>query len=66
MIYYILAFTLDRLILGNSLGQLLTLSPYTGELLSTIDVDDPVEVTPVVANKTLYILTDDGRLIAYQ
>lgn len=56
----------DRLILGNSLGEVLTLSPYTGEILSTIDVGDPVEVTPVVANKTLYILTDDGRLIAYQ
>ncbi|MGC6511704.1 MAG: PQQ-binding-like beta-propeller repeat protein [Parvibaculales bacterium] len=56
----------DRLILGNSLGEVVTLSPYTGEIISTIDVGDPVEVTPVVANKTLYILTDDGRLIAYQ
>ncbi len=56
----------DRVILASSLGEVVTLSPYTGDILSRLEVDDPVQVTPVVANKTLYILTDDGRLIAYR
>ncbi len=56
----------DRLILASSLGEVVSLSPYTGEVLSKIDVGDPVNVTPVVARETLYILSDDGRLIAYR
>jgi len=44
----------------------LAVSPYTGDPLGQIDVNDPVSVAPVVANGTLYIQTDGGRLFAYR
>ncbi|MDJ0684774.1 MAG: PQQ-binding-like beta-propeller repeat protein [Alphaproteobacteria bacterium] len=56
----------DRLILGNSLGELVSVSPYTGEALGGVDVGDPILTTPIVANGTLYVQTDDGRLIAFR
>ncbi len=56
----------DRLILANSLGEILTISPYTGLPLGKIDVGSPIMVSPVVANKTLYIQTESGKLIAYR
>ena len=30
----------------------------------TRDVRDPVRLGPVIANRTIYVLTDSGRLIA--
>ena len=54
----------DRLLIGGTLGELLALSPYTGEVLGKLDVRDPVRLGPVIANRTIYVLTDSGRLIA--
>ena len=54
----------DRLLLTSSLGDLLAVSPYTGEILGKIDVRDRVRLGPVIANQTIYVLTDSGRLIA--
>lgn len=54
----------DRLLLTSSLGDLLVVSPYTGEIMGKIDVRDPVRLGPVIANQTIYVLTDSGRLIA--
>jgi outer membrane protein assembly factor BamB len=54
----------DRLIIASSDGQALSISPYTGEPLGTADFGDPVYVTPVVADKTLFVLTDQADLIA--
>jgi len=59
-----LALAGDRLILGNSEGELMSVSPYTGRLLGHVDVSDKVFIAPVVAGNTVYILTDRGRLIA--
>lgn len=56
----------DRLLLANNLGQVLAVSPYTGDPLGQIDVNDAVSVAPIVANGTLFIQTDDGRLFAYR
>lgn len=56
----------DRLLLASSKGELVSISPYTGDLLSTLDVDAPVHVSPVIANQTIYILNENGRLIAYR
>ena len=56
----------DRLLLANNQGTVLAVSPYTGDPLGQIDVNDPVSVAPVVANGTLYIQTDGGRLFAYR
>jgi outer membrane protein assembly factor BamB len=54
----------DRLLVAGTLGDLLALSPYTGEVIGKIDVRDPVRLGPVIANRTIYVLTDTGRLIA--
>ena len=54
----------DRLLIGGTLGELLALSPYTGEVLGKLEVRDPVRLGPVIANRTIYVLTDSGRLIA--
>jgi outer membrane protein assembly factor BamB len=54
----------DRLLVVGTLGEVLSLSPYTGEVLGKIDVSDAVRVSPIVANQTVYILTDRAELIA--
>ena len=54
----------DRLLLTSSLGDLVAVSPYTGEIMGKIDVRDRVRLGPVIANQTIYVLTDSGRLIA--
>jgi outer membrane protein assembly factor BamB len=54
----------DRLLIGGSTGELLALSPYTGEVIGRIDMREPMRLAPVIANRTIYILTDSGRLIA--
>ena len=54
----------DRLLIAGTLGELLAVSPYTGEILGKMDLRDPVRLGPVIANRTIYVLTDSGRLIA--
>jgi len=54
----------DRLIVVSSTGMGFSVSPYTGKPLGTVDFPDGVFVDPVVANNTLYVLTDNARLIA--
>lgn len=56
----------DRLILAGSNEVALSVSPYTGDLLGSIELPDGVMIPPAVANRTLYFLTDDGDLIAYR
>lgn len=54
----------DRLLVAGTLGDLLAISPYSGEILGKLEVRDPVRLAPVIANRTIYVLTDRGRLIA--
>ncbi|MFD2232281.1 PQQ-binding-like beta-propeller repeat protein [Phaeospirillum tilakii] len=56
----------DRLILGSSNGLMVALSPYTGDMLGWQEAPDGVTIPPVVANGTLYFLTDDAELVAYR
>ena len=56
----------DRLVLVSSQGRALSVSPYTGELLGEITLSDPASLAPVVANATLYILTDGAELVAFR
>lgn len=55
-----------RLIVANSVGKMVDLSPVDGAEISTIDVGGPISIPPVVANNSLYVLTDDGDLYAYR
>ncbi|MBM3645352.1 MAG: pyrrolo-quinoline quinone [Alphaproteobacteria bacterium] len=54
----------DRLLIGGSTGELLSVSPYTGEVVGKLDLREPLRLAPVIANRTVYVLTDSGRLIA--
>ena len=56
----------DRLIVVSSHGYILTVSPYTGEILSGKKMPGGTVIAPIVANQTVYVLTDDGELIAYR
>lgn len=54
----------DRLILVASDGQAVSVSPYTGKALGRAEFPDGVFLDPIVANDTLYVLTDAADLIA--
>jgi outer membrane protein assembly factor BamB len=54
----------DRLIVSGSNGEILSISPYTGELMGKLAFDVGVNVPPVVADETLLFLTDYGTLVA--
>lgn len=56
----------DRLILTNSRGEIVSASPTDGSIQSTIDAKSPIELAPVVANNTLFVVSADGRLSAYR
>ncbi len=56
----------DRLIVASSTGYMLSISPYTGEIISGLDIGDGILIPPIVANNTLYVLTDKGELEAYR
>jgi outer membrane protein assembly factor BamB len=56
----------DRLILASSDGRLVNADPLTGAVQSTTKAGGPVTLPPVVANNTLYILTDDGKITAWR
>lgn len=55
-----------RLILGNSMGQIVQVAPEDGRVVSTMQASNAVSVPPVVADGTLYLLTNDGDLTAYR
>ncbi len=54
----------DRLVVTSSHGYALSISPYTGEILSGMKLSDKSFLPPVVADGVLYILTNDGDLLA--
>jgi outer membrane protein assembly factor BamB len=55
-----------RLIVAGSNGTLINVNPVDGGYQSQTGAGAGINLQPVVANSTLYILTDAGRLIAYR
>jgi outer membrane protein assembly factor BamB len=55
-----------RLIVVGSNGVLVNLDPITGSFQSQTNVGAGVSQAPIVANSTLYIYDDSGRLTAYR
>ncbi|HEX2529482.1 MAG TPA: PQQ-binding-like beta-propeller repeat protein [Geminicoccus sp.] len=56
----------DRLLAGSSDGELVSVSPYTGEILGRLQVGAPIRQPPIVADGSIYLLTEDGTLHAYR
>ena len=55
----------DRLLVVTNNGMLASFSPYTGEFLGGIEIPSKKNyIEPVVANGTLYLMGDDGELLA--
>lgn len=52
-----------RLVLANSLGEVVGVSPQNGEIVARADVDQPVFIPPIVANGEIYLVTDQARLV---
>jgi outer membrane protein assembly factor BamB len=48
----------------NSQGILAGFSPLDGAPRSHVDIGEPVYVSPIIANRTFYVVTDEGTLIA--
>jgi outer membrane protein assembly factor BamB len=56
----------NRLILANTSGGLIFVDPATGAVQSQTNIGASVSVSPVIANSTLYVLDDNGRLHAFR
>lgn len=56
----------DRLIVASSHGKLVSLSPYSGEVLGSLAASDGVTIPPAVAQDTMFLLTNDADLVAYR
>jgi outer membrane protein assembly factor BamB len=52
-----------RLVLANSEGDVVAVSPTDGQTLATADVGQPVFIPPIAANDQIYIVTDEARLV---
>jgi outer membrane protein assembly factor BamB len=55
-----------RLIVANSRGQILSVSPGDGRVQNTTETGMAISLPLVVANSTLYVLHDEGRLTAWR
>lgn len=56
----------DKLWIANSRGEVFAANPGTGEVSGFEKLGDGVSLAPVVANQTLYILDDGGRITAWR
>jgi outer membrane protein assembly factor BamB len=54
----------EKLWMVNSGGQLASFSSSDGAALSSIDLGSPVYLSPVIVNRTFFVVTDNGKLIA--
>lgn len=55
-----------RLVAASSDGQIAYVSPTTGAIEASVKYGKAISLAPVVANNTLYLLDDDGRLTAWR
>lgn len=56
----------DRLIVAGTNGKIAEIDPATGKITRDWKIDYKVSLPLVIANRTLYIATDEGTLLAYR
>ncbi len=56
----------SRLVLANSLGEVIAVSPENGRTVATAEVDQPVFIPPIAANGQIYIVTNSARLVVFE
>ena len=58
--------TNNSLLVALSDGHVFAVSPYTGQVLGFINIDDEVELSPIVADGVVIFTTNDADLLAYK
>lgn len=56
----------NTLILAGSNGELVQINTNDGSIIKTVRTKKNVQISPIVANGALYLLSEDGTLSAYQ
>lgn len=56
----------DRLLVVGSNGDVVSVSPYTGEILGRVADGGGFSLAPVAADGTVYALSNSGYLVAYR
>ena len=54
----------DRLVLVNSLGQMLAFDAKTGKREDSLKLPGPAYITPIAVGDKLFVVTDDAKLVA--
>jgi outer membrane protein assembly factor BamB len=54
----------NRLLVAGTAGQVVSLSPYTGEIIGSIDIGSGLPMAPIAAQETVFLIDDSGELIA--
>jgi len=54
----------ERLLMMASNGQAVTVNPYNGEIISEFKIGASVFASPIIANETVYVMTDEAKLVA--
>ena len=52
----------NKLILGNSNGKVISISPFTGKLLSKIDFSKELVANPIQLGEKIILISKDGTL----
>lgn len=55
----------SKVLVLNQRGDVLVFSPFTGETLSTLALGSDVASPPVIVDKTVFVLTKNGHILAY-
>jgi outer membrane protein assembly factor BamB len=56
----------NRVIAVSSLGEAIAVSPATGEIVGRQSLSGTLYLAPVIADNTLYLLSDEANLSAYR
>jgi len=54
----------DRLVVTGTNHEALAVSPYTGEIIGRQELSGAASLAPVVVDGTVFVISDDGRLLA--
>jgi len=55
-----------KLLLSGTDGRMIEFNPKNGEVVHEWNIKKTVSISPIVANGTLYMLSEDGSLLAYR
>jgi outer membrane protein assembly factor BamB len=55
-----------RVFVANTNSKAVAVDATTGRVVEQLSMPDGVEVAPIAANRTVYVLTDNGDLVAYR